>query len=725
MLDQFQPMTRELRLPDGRWVVRRALPYRTAGRQVTGVVITFVDVSEHRAAVDRLTDRERQQAAVARLGQRALAQLDPSALMDELVRAVAEVLDVEYCKVLELRPGGGEVLLKAGVGWRPGLVGTATVPTDLDSQAGYTLRVDGPVIVEDLARERRFSGPALLRDHGVTSGISCVIAGPEGPYGVLGAHTRQRRHFTEDDANFLVTAANLLAEVLRRDRAERRVREGEERFRTLADNIAAAGLDGRPLRLDLLVQQALVRLHRHHLRDDGGLGLAGGPPPGPPRPRRRQVPPRLRAGDGLGGHLPAAGAATAVPLVPLPRRADPRRRRAGSSAGSAPTPTSPSCREAQEALQEADRRKDEFLAMLGHELRNPLAAAAVGVELLRDPEHPGEQGELTAMIDRQLRQLGHLVDDLLDASRVSQGKVRLRIEPVRVDELARRSAAAVADHVRANRHTLTVDAPADLPGLLGDPVRLEQILVNLLSNAAKYTEPGGRIELTARVERDELVLTVRDDGIGMSPELPGPRLRPLRPGRPLARPDRGRARDRPDAGPHADRAARRPGRGPQRRTGAGQHLRRPPAAAGPPPRPPGPAPARSDPTPAATDPRPRRVLMVDDNADMVGVLARLIARKGHDVRVVHDGPAALEAVAAEPPEVVLLDIGLPGMDGYEVARRLRDAPANGPLTLIAVSGYGQESDRLRTREAGFDHHLTKPVDLDDLLALIDAARPAS
>lgn len=222
----------------------RAVPVELRTRRIeyagkAALLVHARDITERKRAEEALRVRERQQAAVARLGQRALVHTDIQALMDETVALVAATLEVEYCKVLELLPGGERLLLRAGVGWREGLVGRATVDTGNDSQAGHTLQSKEPVLVEDLASERRFSGPPLLREHGVVSGMSVIIGDGQKPFGVLGAHTRSRRVFTVDDIHFMQTVANVLAEAIERKRAEQALREAEAKYRTLVEQLPA------------------------------------------------------------------------------------------------------------------------------------------------------------------------------------------------------------------------------------------------------------------------------------------------------------------------------------------------------------------------------------------------------------------------------------------------------------------------------------------------------
>ncbi|MCH8333546.1 PAS-domain containing protein [Candidatus Sumerlaeota bacterium] len=195
-----------------------------------GYVATYTDITERKQAERKLIERMRQQAAVAELGEQGLVGGEISFLMDRVVASVAKVLDVDYCKVLELLPGGDALLLRAGVGWRNGLVGSATVSTGADSQAGFTMMSQEPVVVEDLSTETRFNGPALLTDHGVISGMSVIIHGAGKPYGVLGVHTKERRNFSTDDANFLQSIANILADAITRVGAEDALRESEDRY---------------------------------------------------------------------------------------------------------------------------------------------------------------------------------------------------------------------------------------------------------------------------------------------------------------------------------------------------------------------------------------------------------------------------------------------------------------------------------------------------------------
>jgi signal transduction histidine kinase/DNA-binding response OmpR family regulator len=370
-------------------------------------------------------------------------------------------------------------------------------------------------------------------------------------------------------------------------------------------------------------------------------------------------------------------------------------------------------------VQEADRRKNEFLAMLAHELRNPLAPIRNGIQLLRaaggaDPR----VREVREMMDRQVQHLIRLVDDLLDLSRITRGKIRLQSGPIELGEALARALETCRPLIEERRHRLEVAvAPAPLR-VEGDAVRLAQVVGNLLNNAAKYTEEGGDIRLSAEREGDEAVVRVRDSGMGIPAEMLGTVFELF------TQVDRSLDRSQGGLGigltlvrqlveMHGGRVEAHsdgPGRG-------SEFVLRLPLlraeARSPAPK------SNGSPDPSGAAARAsRKVLVVDDNRDAAESLGLLLQVSGHDVRVCHDGASALQAAEDYGPDAVLLDIGLPGMDGYEIARRLRAVPATRGALLIALTGYGQAEDQRRAREAGFDHHLIKPADLEALTGLL-------
>ena len=367
-------------------------------------------------------------------------------------------------------------------------------------------------------------------------------------------------------------------------------------------------------------------------------------------------------------------------------------------------------------LAEANRRKNEFLAILGHELRNPLAPIRSAVQFLRlDSASEPDRRWARDVIDRQTEQMTRLVDDLLEISRVSRGKIKLIKTAIELAEVIERAVENSHPLIGARKHELIESLPAEPVWLEADPVRLAQVVANLLNNAAKYTPDRGHIWLSAEKQGAEAVIRVRDDGLGIAPDML-PRVFDL-----FAQADRTLEESRGGLGigltlvkclleMHGGTVkvlSDGPGKGsefvvrlpalerkPTPGTNDGENVKnRPPSSA-------------------------RRILIVDDNGDAAKSLALLLEVHGHDVRTAPDGPAALKEAEAFQPEIVFLDIGLPGMDGYEAARRLREMPGLEDASLFALTGYGQDDDRRRSQEAGCDGHLVKPVGLDLLLPLI-------
>ena len=372
-------------------------------------------------------------------------------------------------------------------------------------------------------------------------------------------------------------------------------------------------------------------------------------------------------------------------------------------------------RKQAEQLRENDQRKDEFLAMLAHELRNPLAAVGNAVNVLRMSVEPEDVGFAKDVIERQTRQLSRLIDDLLDVSRIASGKIRLKRELCEARTILRQSVESVLPLMEERKHRFSVDLGDDALPLRADPTRVEQIAVNLLSNAAKYTESGGRIRLAARRHGDLIVITVEDNGMGIPPDKLPQMFELFAQGeRTIARSEGGlgigltvvqKLAELHGGGVAA--ASPGPGKGstftvtlPAERAHAAES---------------------HEPESRRPSGRGSRILVVDDNVDTARGMARLLRLLGNEVKMVHDGTAAIAAARGLGPEFVLLDIGLPGMDGYEVARTLRAESTGKTAVIIAVSGYGQDEDRRRSREAGFDHHLVKPIDFDHLVALITQA----
>jgi CheY-like chemotaxis protein len=369
-----------------------------------------------------------------------------------------------------------------------------------------------------------------------------------------------------------------------------------------------------------------------------------------------------------------------------------------------------------EEMSAADRRKDEFLAMLAHELRNPLAPIVHAVELLeRGGSDVAERAR--RIIGRQSEHLTRLVDDLLDVSRITRGTVRLEVRRIAVNEAISSTLDTWRQVFEERGQELSVELPDEPLWVDVDPTRLAQTVSNLLQNAASYTPRGGRITISAREESGEVVLRVQDTGAGMTPEVLKTVFEPFVQGPPPAGGRPGglglgltlvRRLIELHGGTVAGTSAG-PGRG-------SEFTVRLPSSAIDVPEPV--VDATESAAPGRPKEGPRRVLVVDDNEDAREALRFLLDDEGHDVRTAADGPEALAVASAFRPDVVLLDIGLPGMDGYEVARRLRQIPECRSTFIAAVSGYGQPEDRIRSQAAGFDEHLLKPVSAGPLLALL-------
>jgi len=372
--------------------------------------------------------------------------------------------------------------------------------------------------------------------------------------------------------------------------------------------------------------------------------------------------------------------------------------------------------------EHANRAKDEFLAMLGHELRNPLAA--VRMALAAASLEGADRTRALEIARRQTDQLGRIVDDLLDVARITRGQVRLQKSGVALEDLLHRVVEAARPLMDERSHVLILTPQPDAIHLEADAARIEQAVTNLLANAAKYTDPGGTITVSSAREGDEAIIRVHDTGIGIAPEML-PRVFDL-----FAQGERTLDRSQGGLGigltlvrrivelHDGSVQAASPGLG----HGAEFVIRLPAL--------PVPLPARA--VGSGADDRQQgstaaRVLLVEDNQDAAEMLAMLLDVLGHEVTVLPDGPAAIEAARTSRPDIMVIDIGLPGMSGYEVAQAVRTDPALRRVVLVALTGYGQAEDKARALAAGFDHHLVKPVDvkvLSDLLSRVGAAPAA-
>lgn len=370
----------------------------------------------------------------------------------------------------------------------------------------------------------------------------------------------------------------------------------------------------------------------------------------------------------------------------------------------------------EQALRTADRRKDEFLATLGHELRNPLAPILNSLEIMKlaGAFDDSRSQQACAVMERQIHHLNRLVDDLLEVSRITRGIIEVKKEPLDLAAILKAAIETSRPVLDNMRHELKVELADDAMCVGGDPVRLTQVFANLLNNAAKYTNHGGRITISSHTEGKQAIISVKDNGIGIAPAVL-PQVFDM-----FMQVDRSTRRSQGGLGIGLtlvrSLVAMHGGSVEARSDGPGlgsEFIVRLPMMV---------APSLTQLENRRLEPLPaRRILIVDDSRDGGESLAMLLRVLGADVALAHSGRTALESVESFKPDVVLLDIGMPGMDGYEVARRIRANPASRHISLIALTGWGQDEDRKRSVAAGFNHHLVKPADIEQLRQLLSVA----
>lgn len=799
-----------------------------------------------------LAGRVRQQRALSNLGMAAIRERDLQALFQRASETLGETLDVELCKVLELLPDRAHLLLRAGIGWREGVIGQVQLGTGRDSQSGYTLVSNEPVIVEDLRTEQRFRGPQVVLEHGGRSGLSCIIAGAERPWGVLTAITTSLRHFTHDDIAFLQGVANVLAAAIQRRNAEEKLHASEAKhramFTALVEGVVFVDLQGHieeandrvdlnhhgysqrtvpgqmhgqacrlvrpdgtalppqdqptlvalrtaapvrnvelgiqhddgtmswrlvnasPVRDDRgellgavasffditdrkLAEQALRRsesFYRQTLESMPGMTFTDTPDGACDYVSEQWaeftgISATAQLGEGWMQvlHPEDRARAAAAWRAAVEERGDydleyrvrrhdgeyewfkvrgrPIRDEAGRIARWLGTAVNiNSLKNAEESLKNADRRKDEFLAMLAHELRNPLAPIVNAMQIFRHVKTPDPRLERAgAMVDRQVNHLIRLVDDLLDVSRVSRGKLSLERTPVDLAAVVQLAVETTRPMLESRHHQLKIALPEKPIHVLGDLTRLAQVVGNLLNNAAKYTDDGGKIMLEVKQgmtkTNHEACIHVLDNGRGIDPAAQN-NLFQL-----FYQVDRNLDRSEGGLGiglslvkslveMHGGRVeAHSAGRG----MGSEFVVHLPQLTEDVP----GQTPNETDgalPTSAQSC-----MLVVDDNRDSADTMAMLLELEGHRALVAYDGRQAVEVALAERPAVVLLDIGLPHLNGYDACRAMRSGGLRDTL-IVAMTGYGQDDDRKKSEQAGFDAHLVKPVELSAIRDLLTA-----
>ncbi|MEW6708112.1 MAG: ATP-binding protein [Pseudomonadota bacterium] len=708
------------------------VPHRGPGDAVKGVAILVQDVSARYRAHQELRRAEEAQRLLVSLHDASRGVRDPVQLQGEITRRVARHFGVSRCSYLEIDASGEWALIERDhAEGLPSIAGRHRM-ADFSPALLQTLRAGRTVVVDDVQSDPRTAEPthqAAFADLHARA-VLCVPLLKEGrPAAAFALLHHAPRRWTADEAAlfeqlaertwFVVENArtesqlresrNVLSLAMRggrmgawsRDLVSERVwwsRELEEIFGlppggfagTTEGFRALVHPDDRP-RLETSVAEALA------CRADYSVEF-----------RFRHASGQWRWMDGRGRAVyDAQGRPTMLYGIGI----DITARRANEE----------EMRRLNEELAAAHRRKDEFLATLAHELRNPLAPITNALEILRrkDPGDPAALRWTRDIIDRQVRQMTRLVDDLLDVARITRGRIELKRERVALAPVVHAAVESARPFIESAHHDLELRLPQQPLWLDADPMRLTQVLLNLLNNAAKYTPPGGRITLTVQARDGQAEVAVRDSGIGLAPEHLATVFEMFSQVAP--------ALERSQGGLGIGLALARGlvelhgGSIEARSDGLGhgtEFLVRLPLAA-----------ERAQPPhegPAAPHPvAPLRVLVVDDNRDAAESLGALLRLSGHEVLLAYDGESALTLGEAFHPALALLDIGMPGMNGYELAQRMRQRPWGKHVVLAAVSGWGQHEDKRRAFEAGFDHHLTKPVDADALDSVLQGAAEAA
>ena len=696
-----------------------AAPIRDGGGEPVGAVLVFRDVSDRKRAEHAQAERGRLVALRADVAEALASAGDLEDVLRRSAEAVVRHLDAAFVRVWTLDEAAGVLELKASAGLYTHTDGPHGRVRVGEYKIGRIAESRRPLLTNAVPDDPNVSDPEWARREGMVAFAGYPLAVEGRVVGVLALFARHR--VSETVLADLNPLADAVAQFIERRRGERALRESEERHRLLADNMPSGFI--------YQIAQGADGSRRFTYVSAGVEALCGVTPAevaaDPDALHRLIAPedaPRVRAAEAAAARgngrfdCQFRTQARGGPVRWLHCRSAPRVAAAGLALWDGVAVDITERVAMEDALRDADRRKDEFIAMLAHELRNPLAPLRNGLQVMRLAAGDADAvAQARAMMDRQLGHMVRLIDDLLDVSRIGQNKIELRRAPVTLADVVSTAVETSRPLIEAAGHDLRVSIPLDHVHLDADLTRLAQVLSNLLTNSAKYTERGGRIWLTAEKSGGEVALSVRDTGIGI-PAADLPRIFDL-----FSQVDRSIERSSGGLGiglalvkalveMHGGTVtAESPGPG----EGSVFTVRLPVAS-------PAPEPPPEDPTP---DDRPaakvgRRILVVDDHKDSARSMARMLSLTGHEVRTAHDGVEALQAADEFRPEVVLMDVGMPRLNGYEATRRIRERPWGRSPVIIALTGWGQDGDRVLSKESGCDGHLVKPVDLNDLDKLL-------
>ena len=713
--------------PDGtiRYVDSRAVAITDETGRPVRLTGTNRDVTHERLLEGALRTSEARQTFLVRLGDALRPLAGAAALKAAAAEAVARHLGIAAAGYVEVDPDG-ELAFASGE-YHDGRVTALTGWYRLSDFGAIVdvIRRGNDLYVEDFEHDRRVApaGLALVKGLRLRSAAALPLIKKGRLVAFLYAVDCAPRQWSAEDRIILRDVADRTWAAVERARAETTVRDAEARLQSALDaanlgtfvwyvNEDRTDSDLRMLRLfglgdddPLTLRDALDSLLHHDDRERYAEGVRRAIDPDGPGTLREDI--RVLHPDGSLHWIAVTGRTV---FEGEPRRAV---RLIGVAADITTRKSiEEALRNSEERLKESDRRKDEFLAMLAHELRNPLAPIRTGLELIRMAgDTSAAVGRVRTMMERQVGHMVRLIDDLLDVSRITSGKIQLRRKPTPLADLVNSAVEANRAALAASHIELTIQVPPEPCILDVDPTRLVQVLSNLLHNAAKFTPSNGHVTLSATcigpdpaASAGQLVLAVSDNGVGISREML-PRVFDL-----FTQGEPSTGRSQPGLGiglalarrliemhgGNIEATSAGPGRGsvftirlPIASRVAAAELAQPSVAA---------------------ERVARRIVIIDDNEDAAQMLAMLVEQRGGEARVAHDGAAGLRAIAEFRPDVVLLDIGLPGMDGYETCRRIRMEPFGADLLIVALTGWGQEQDKQRSTESGFDAHLTKPAD---------------
>ncbi|HEV8672973.1 MAG TPA: GAF domain-containing protein [Methylomirabilota bacterium] len=717
-------------------------PGRVFGDDEIRLTQSFADQAalalERAQLYDEANRGRREAEVIAEVARRLAASLELSSLLQRVVEAARELTGSDLAHIALRDPSSGAMVFDYWAGGR--YEGHQTFQVLPGKGVGGQVLLSGqPFRTDDYARDPRLSKDyvATIEAEGIVASMAVPIVIEERVDGLLFVDNRARRPFTDRDEAVLVRLADHAGIAIRNARLLAREQSERARLDTVlrqmpAGVVIAEAPSGRLILGNAQVEEIWRAAFTPASELEDWVRYLGFHPDGRPyRPEEWPLARSIRAGEVVTGEeiefVRGDGSRGTMRVSAAPIRDAEGKIVAGACTFYDVTEQKRAAAEREQLLageqaaraeaEAANRAKDEFLAMLGHELRNPLSAITSAASVLRRGSGDRELvNRLQAIIERQTQQLGRLVDDLLDVARLGSGKVALQRGPLDLKEVAERALAAFAQAGRTAAHDVGLVGESVVVN--GDPMRLEQVVANLLDNALKYTPAGGYIRVTVGPEGDEAVLRVQDTGAGIPAEML-PRIFDLfvQAGPPVDRTQGGlglgltltrRLVELHGGGIIA--ASRGPGQGSEFVV----RLPRLPA------RPATTAAVAAEPAAGAT----RTVLVIEDNRDVRDGLRVLLETWGHRVIEASDGLSGVAQVRAGRPDIALIDIGLPGLDGYAVAREIRALPGMAPVMLVALTGYGQPADRRRAFEAGFDAHLVKPVEPADLARVLAEAAPS-